>query len=85
MRRIVASGGDTRGIKAKTVYPPMPPSWPASECAEPDKVFAQIQADVLNAKSIGWLPTTAHFADAEEALPPSGPPTSVSRRRCCFH
>jgi hypothetical protein len=24
--------GDTRGIKAKTVYPPMPASWPAGEC-----------------------------------------------------
>jgi hypothetical protein len=59
--------GDTRGIKAKTVYPPMPASWPAGECWEPDKVFAQIQAGLLNAKSIGWLPTKAHFADVKEA------------------
>jgi hypothetical protein len=29
---------------------------------EPDKVFAPIQASLLNAKSIGWLPTKAHFA-----------------------
>ena len=48
--------GDTRGIKAKTVYPPMAASWPARECWEPDKVLAQIQAGLLNAKSIGWLP-----------------------------
>jgi hypothetical protein len=59
--------GDTRGIKAKTVYPPMPASWPAGECWEPDKVFAQIQAGLFNAKCIGWLPTKAHFADAMEA------------------
>lgn len=45
--------GDTRGIKAKTVYPPMPASWPAGECWEPVKVFAQIQAGFLNAESIG--------------------------------
>jgi hypothetical protein len=59
--------GDTRGIKAKTVYPPMPASWPAGERWEPDKVFAQIQAGLLNAKSIGWLRTKAHFADVKEA------------------
>ena len=59
--------GDTRGIKAKTVYPPMAASWPARECWEPDKVLAQIQAGLLNAKSIGWLPTKAHFADVKEA------------------
>jgi hypothetical protein len=55
--------GDTHGIKAKTVYPPVP----AGECWEPDKVFAQIQAGLINAKSIGWLPTKAHFADVKEA------------------
>jgi hypothetical protein len=59
--------GDTRGIKAKTVYPPMPASRPAGECWEPDKVFAQFQAGLLNAKSIGWLPTKPHFADVKEA------------------
>jgi phage head maturation protease len=45
----------------------MPASWPAAECWEPDKVFAQIQAGLLNAKSIGWVPTKAHFADVKEA------------------
>ena len=34
----------------------------------PDQVFAQIQAGLLNAKSIGWLPTKAHFADAQETV-----------------
>jgi hypothetical protein len=59
--------GDTRGIKAKTVYPPMPATWPAGECSEPDKVFAQIQAGLLNAKTIGSLPTKADFNDVNEA------------------
>jgi hypothetical protein len=45
----------------------MPASWPAGECWEPDKVFAQIQAGLLNAESIGWLPTKAHLASAKEA------------------
>jgi phage head maturation protease len=31
------------------------------------KVFAQIHAGLLNDKSIGWLPTKAHFADVKEA------------------
>ena len=44
----------------------MPASWPAGECWEPDKVFAQIQAGLLNAKSIGWLPTKA-LADVKKA------------------
>ena len=45
----------------------MSASWPAGECWQLDKVFAQIQAGLLNAKSIGWLPTKAHFADVKEA------------------
>jgi hypothetical protein len=67
LRRKFVKDGDTRGIKAKTVYPPMPASWPAGECWEPDKIFGQIQAGLLNAKSIGWLPTKARFADVKEA------------------
>jgi hypothetical protein len=58
--------GDTKGIKAKTVYPPMPATWPTGETWIPDKVFAQIQAGLLNAKSIGWLPTKAHYADTKD-------------------
>ena len=65
--------GDTRGIKAKTVYPPRPANWNDVEAWMPDKVFAQIQAGLLNAKSIGWLPTKAHFADAREVTKNSWP------------
>jgi hypothetical protein len=60
--------GETKGIKAKTIYPPMPGSWPANETWVPDKVFAQIQAGLLNAKSIGWLPTKVHYADGKEVV-----------------
>jgi len=59
----IATAVNALGIKARTVYSPMPVNWPAGECCKPDEVFAQIQAGVLNAKSIGWLPTKAHFAD----------------------
>jgi hypothetical protein len=63
--------GDTRGIKAKTLYPQMPDTWNQDGSTDPwmpDKVFAQIQAGLLNAKSIGWLPTKAHFADTKELM-----------------
>ncbi len=59
--------GDTRGIKAKTVYPPKPAGWPDRETWQPDLVFMQIQAGLLNGNSIGWLPTKSHYADAKEA------------------
>src|SRR5213079_2927848 len=66
-RRFVKDG-PTRGIKAKTLYPPRPESWSdANGPWEPDKVFAQVQAGLLNGKSIGWLPTKAHFAEVKEA------------------
>src|SRR5262245_59628642 len=49
--------GDLAGIKAKTQYPPRPPSWPAGEGPWlPDQVFALVQADLLRGKSIGFLP-----------------------------
>jgi len=66
-RKFVKDGA-VRGIKAKTLYPPMPAAWPGADVWLPDKVFALIQAGLLNAKSIGWLPTKAHFADAKEML-----------------
>jgi hypothetical protein len=59
---------DTRGIKAKTIYPPMPAGWPPGETYMPDKVFALIQAGLLNAKSIGWVPTKVHYADSKEVV-----------------
>jgi hypothetical protein len=60
--------GDIRGIKAKTVYPPKPDGWDEKQVWQPDQVFAQVQAGLLNAKSIGWVPTKAHFADPKEAM-----------------
>jgi hypothetical protein len=60
--------GETTGIKAKTIYPMMPAAWPANEAWLPDKVFAQIEAGLLNAKSIGWLPIKLHYAEAKEVV-----------------
>src|ERR1700682_5394700 len=54
--------GSTRGIKAKTTYPEQPATWPRDQPWLPDQVLALIQYGLLNAKSIGWLPTKAHFA-----------------------
>ncbi len=59
--------GDLTGIKAKTQYPTQPASWSSSDPWLPDKVFALVQAGLLNGKSIGFLPTKAHFADSKEA------------------
>lgn len=59
--------GDTAGIKAKTQYPQQPANWQAEEPWIPDKVFALVQAGLLNGKSIGFLPTKVHFADSKEA------------------
>jgi hypothetical protein len=59
--------GDTVGIKAKTQYPPMPGDWPESDPWLPDKVFLLVQAGLMQGKSIGFLPTKVHFADAGEA------------------
>jgi len=65
--RKFAKEGDTRGIKAKTVYPTKPDSW-GTDTWPPDKVFTLIQAGLLNGKSIGWLPTKAHYAEQKEAI-----------------
>jgi len=54
-------------MNARQMYPPMPEGWNDAEVWRPDQVFAQIQAGLLNGKSIGWLPTKAHFADQKEA------------------
>ncbi len=55
------------GIKAKTRYPERPDNWPPADAWPPDKVFALVQAGLLNGKSIGFLPTRVHFADGKEA------------------
>jgi hypothetical protein len=64
-RRRVKDGGHV-GIKAKTQYPPRPDSWPDGESWPSDKVFALIQAGLLQGKSIGFLPTKVHIPDDAE-------------------
>jgi hypothetical protein len=59
--------GELAGIKAKTRYPERPETWPADEVWMPDRVFALVQAGLLQGKSIGFLPTRTHFADSKEA------------------
>jgi hypothetical protein len=61
-----APPGGITGIKAKTQYPARPESWPANESWLPDKVFALVQAGLLQGKSIGFLPTKVHVPDGEE-------------------
>ncbi|HJT75719.1 MAG TPA: hypothetical protein VJ739_00805 [Gemmataceae bacterium] len=58
--------GDLVGIKAKTQYPVRPDSWPMEDAWPPDKVFALVQAGMLNGKSIGFLPTKVHVPDDRE-------------------
>jgi hypothetical protein len=58
--------GDLAGIKAKTHYPARPESWPAADPWPPDKVFALVQAGMLQGKSIGFLPTRVHIPDDQE-------------------
>jgi len=63
--------GELVGVKAKTRYPEQPEGWQDPWPA--DKVFALVQAGLLNGKSIGFLPTKAHFADSKEAKNESWP------------
>lgn len=58
--------GKLVGIKAKTQYPERPDSWPTDEPWTPDKVFALVQAGLLQGKSIGFLPTKVHVPDDKE-------------------
>jgi hypothetical protein len=58
--------GERQGVKAKTVYPARPDSWPADENWAPDQVFALIQSGLLNGKSIGFLPTKVHIPEDTE-------------------
>jgi hypothetical protein len=61
-----AQDGDTVGVKAKTQYPAAPASWPDGQVWEPDTVFSLVQASLLNAKSIGFLPLKLHYPDEAE-------------------
>ncbi len=63
--------GDLVGIKAKTQYPQKPENW--EDPWPSDKVFQLVQAGLMNGKSIGFLPTKAHFADDKEAKKNSWP------------
>lgn len=64
--RKVVRDGPRLGIKAKTVYPPRPASWPAQDPWPPDQVLALVQAGLLQGKSIGFLPLKVHAPSEEE-------------------
>lgn len=58
--------GERVGIKAKTVYPPRPASWPEGESWPPDFAFPLVQSGLLSGKSIGFLPTKVRYPTDEE-------------------
>jgi hypothetical protein len=74
--RKVTRDGETRGVKAKTTYPAKPESW-GEDTWPPDKVFTLIQAGLLNGKSIGWIPTKAHYAESKESVKNSWPDNTL--------
>jgi hypothetical protein len=57
--------GQTRGIKATTVYPQKPDDWKDPIWA-PDSAFALVKAGLLTGKSIGFLATKSHSPTPEE-------------------
>ncbi len=63
-RKVVRDGPRT-GVKAKTLYPPRPDSWPGDTWPA-DVAFSLVQADLLRGKSIGFLPTKVHPPAAKE-------------------
>src|SRR5436190_2197096 len=58
--------GDRAGVKAKTVYPARPESWPDAASWPPDFAFPLVQAGLLCGKSIGFLPTKVRTPTEEE-------------------
>src|SRR5262245_43917844 len=64
-RRRVKDGPRT-GIKAKTLYPSRPESWPAGASWPPDFAFPLVQSGLLCGKSIGFLPTKVRTPTDEE-------------------
>jgi hypothetical protein len=62
--------GPLVGVRAKTHYPPRPPSWPAADAWPSDNAFALVQAGLLQGKSIGFLPTKVHTPSADERARP---------------
>jgi hypothetical protein len=63
--RKVLRDGPRSGVKAKTLYPPRPESWPG-ETWPADVAFSLVQADLLRGKSIGFLPTKVHTPTTQE-------------------
>ncbi len=64
--RKAARDGARRGIKAKTVYPARPKDWPADHDWPADVAFALVAAELLNGKSIGFLPTRVRTPESAE-------------------
>lgn len=58
--------GPRVGIKAKTLYPARPDSWPAGAPWPPDLAFPLVQAGLLCGKSIGFLPTKVRTPTDDE-------------------
>ncbi len=58
--------GNRAGIKAKTLYPARPASWPDAASWPPDFAFPLVQAGLLTGKSIGFLPTKVRAPTDEE-------------------
>jgi len=61
-----ARDGSRLGIKAKTLYPARPDSWPAGASWPPDFAFPLVQSGLLSGKSIGFLPTRVRTPTDEE-------------------
>jgi len=55
-----------KGIKAKTVYPTRPESFPQNLPWIPDQIFALVQTGLLAGKSIGFLPLIARSPTSQE-------------------
>lgn len=63
-RKVIREG--QRGVKAKTLYPPRPASWPEGKDWLPDLALGLVQSDLLRGKSIGFLPVAVHQPTPEE-------------------
>src|SRR6185369_12025561 len=63
---LAASQGLRKGLIGKTLYPPAPETWPAGKSWEPDECLALIQAGLLNAKSIGFIPLSRRTPTEKE-------------------
>jgi hypothetical protein len=82
--RKVVRDGERQGVKAKTVYPARPQSWPVEKDWPADVALALVQADLLRGKSIGFLPTKVHEPKTaeKEAQAGTGSPWSSMNGSC---